>query len=217
MLPLKDRQEAGELLARELARYQGRDDVTVLGLPRGGVLVAAAVARFLHVPMDVFIVRKLGVPWNRELAVGALASGGVRVMDEGLMAELGISLADMKGVIESEERELRRREELYRGAEGLALEGRVAIVVDDGLATGATMAAAVESLRKLRPAQVVVAVPVASDSACEAMARISDACVCLARPRPFHGVGQWYHDFHDVSDREVLAALDGERKAHQSA
>lgn len=217
MLPLTNRQEAGELLAGELARYQGRDDVTVLALPRGGVLVAAEVARILRAPMDVFTVRKLGVPWNRELAVGAIASGGVRVLDEALMGQLGISLADMQGVIESEERELRRREELYRSAQGIAVEGRIVIVVDDGLATGATMAAAVEALHKLRPARVVVAVPVASDSACDAISRRADECVCLSRPRPFHGVGQWYHDFHDVSDREVLSALGGERGAHQSA
>jgi len=204
-----DRQEAGRRLAPLLEAYAGRPDAMVLGLPRGGVLVAAEVASALHLPLDVFTVRKLGVPWNRELAVGALASGGVQVLDEDLMAELGLSMRDLQPVLDEERHELARREQLFRGGRPpLDLTGKTVILADDGLATGATMAAAVDAVRQAGAREIVVAVPVASDSACEALQRRGARCVSLATPRPFYGVGRWYDDFHDTSDAEVLQALE---------
>jgi predicted phosphoribosyltransferase len=207
MLPLADRQEAGRHLAHALRRYEDNPHVTILALPRGGVLVGAEIARELGVALDVFTVRKLGVPWNRELAVGAIATGGVQLLDESLMAELGLTLADMDAVIRAEEQELRRREALYRGDRALVARGRTAILVDDGLATGSSMVAAVTALRDLEPARIVVAVPVASEAAGRLVKAGCDEFVCLATPPSFGGVGQWYDDFHDVSDDEVLAAL----------
>lgn len=203
-----DREQAGRRLAHALGHYAGRPNVIVLGLPRGGVLVAAEVATSLQAPLDVFTVRKLGVPWNRELAVGAIASGEVAVFDHDAMQQLGITMADMADVIAHEERELARRDALFRGGRGpLALNERTVIVVDDGLATGATMTAAVDAIRTLGATRIVAAVPVASDSACDAMRARADECVCLEVPAPFYGVGYWYDDFHDVSDAEVLAVL----------
>lgn len=209
MMHFSDRQEAGRRLAPLLSAYAERPDAIVLGLPRGGVLVAAEVANALQLPLDVFIVRKLGVPWNRELAVGALASGGVQVLDRDLMAELGLTMRDMQPVLDEERRELARREQVYRhGRSPLELAGKTVILADDGLATGATMAAAVDAVRQAGAREIVVAVPVASDSACEAMQRRGVRCVSLAMPRPFYGVGRWYDDFHDTSDAEVLQALE---------
>jgi putative phosphoribosyl transferase len=204
-----DRHEAGRQLAPLLLAYAGQADAVVLGLPRGGVLVAAEVARALKLPLDVFTVRKLGVPWNRELAVGALASGGVQVLDRDLMAELGLSMRDLQPVLDEEVRELARREQVFRaGRPLLELAGRTVILADDGLATGATMAAAVDAVRQAGAREIVVAVPVASDSACEELERRGVRCVSLVMPRPFYGVGHWYDDFHDTSDAEVLQALE---------
>lgn len=208
MMHFTDREHAGRRLARALGQYAGRPDVVVLGLPRGGVLVAAEVAEALHVPLDTFTVRKLGVPWNAELAVGAIASGDVAVFDHDSMRQLGLSMSDLEPVIARETRELARRDAVFRAGRGeLALDGKTVLVVDDGLATGATMSAAVEALRKLGATRIVAAVPVASHEACTSMQAIADECACLERPRPFYGVGAWYEDFHDVSDAEVLDAL----------
>lgn len=213
-----DRLEAGRTLAASLVEYAGRDDVIVLGLPRGGVLVAAEVADALQAPLDVFTVRKLGVPWNRELAVGAIATGGVEVLDRDLMAQLGITMRDMQPVIERELVELARRDALFRAGRGeLRLDGKVVIVADDGLATGSTMVAAVNAIRGLGAARIVAAAPVASDSARDLLQRRADQCVCVEVPAPFYGVGMWYQDFHDVGDEEVLAVLAAHPSTQRTA
>lgn len=213
-----DRQHAGRRLSHALGQYAGNPDVVVLGLPRGGVLVAAEVAEALHAPLDVFTVRKLGVPWNRELAVGAIATGDVAVFDHDAMQQLGLTMDDLREVIRSEELELARRDALFRGGRPpLALVDKIVIVVDDGLATGATMTAAIDALRKLGATRIIAAVPVASDSACDLIHHRADECVCLQVPNPFYGVGYWYEDFHDVSDAEVMAVLADHPPAAQTA
>ena len=207
-LPFADRAAAGEALARSLLRYAGRSDVTVLGLPRGGVPVAAAVAAALNAPLDVFTVRKVGVPGHRELAMGALASGGAQVLNHELIAELDIPEVAVGRVIAEEERELKRREQVFRaGREPLDIAGRIAILVDDGLATGSTMHAAVLAIRELGPSRVVVAVPVGSVEACGKLERVADEVTCVFIPRSFAAVGQWYFDFSETSDAEVTALL----------
>lgn len=208
-----DRSDAGRLLAAQLSDYADRADVIVLALPKGGVPVAAEVASALGAPLDVLAVRKIGVPWNPEFALGAIASGGLLVLDMESLGQLGLSRADVEPVIQAERRELTRRESLYRkGREFPALEGHVVILVDDGLATGATMQAAVAALRTRRPALVVVAVPVASRSACAMLEPIVDRVVCVATPEPFFGVGMWYDDFSQTSDEEVLSLLTRHRE-----
>lgn len=208
VVPFADRTAAGEELAGHLRRYAGRDDVIVLGLPRGGVPVAAAVAGALDAPLDVFTVRKLGVPGHPELAMGAIASGGARVMDHQLMAEIGVTSAQLAAVVAAEEQELARRERLFRhGRQPLRVADRTAILVDDGLATGSTMRGAVQAIRALGPARVVVAVPVGSAPACERLARVADEVICARIPRHFHAVGQWYLDFSETSDAEVSRLL----------
>lgn len=208
MIRYTDREAAGRRLARALGQYAGHPNVIVLGLPRGGVIVAAEVAEALRVPLDSFTVRKLGVPWNPELAVGAIATGDVVVFDHDSMRDIGLTMHDLAPVIEREEQELARRDAVFRAGRGeLAVRGKTAIVVDDGLATGATMTAAVEALRKLGAERIVSAVPVAAEGACTSLRALADECACLETPRPFYGVGAWYDDFHDVSDEEVLDAL----------
>jgi predicted phosphoribosyltransferase len=208
VVPFANRKEGGEELAGHLRRYAGRADVIVLGLPRGGVPVAAVVAGALDAPLDVFTVRKLGVPGHRELAMGAIASGGARVVDHQLMAEVGVTAGQLEAVVAAEEQELARRERLFRGGRPpLRVADRVAILVDDGLATGSTMRAAVRAIRALGPARVVVAVPVGSAQACEQLAKVADEVVCVRIPRPFHAVGQWYRDFSETSDAEVSRLL----------
>ena len=207
-LPFADRVEAGKELAGQLQRYAGRADVSVLGLPRGGVPVAAAVAATLGAPLDVFVVRKIGMPGHRELAIGAIASGGARVLNHELIAELGVSDPAVAAVIAEEERELARRERLYRsGRPPLDVAKRVAILVDDGLATGSTMRAAVRALRDLDPARIVVAVPVGSAEACRDLEAVADEVICARIPRHFMAVGRWYVDFSETSDSEVTDLL----------
>lgn len=207
-LPFEDRIDAGKTLAALLQRYAGRTDVVVLGLPRGGVPVAAAVAAALAAPLDVFTVRKIGVPGHRELAMGAIASGGCRILNHALIAELGISERAVGAVIAEEERELARREAVYRsGRPPLSVSGRIVILVDDGLATGSTMRAAVNALRDLDPARIVVAVPVGSQEACRDLEAVADEVVCARIPSYFLAVGRWYVDFSETSDAEVNELL----------
>lgn len=204
MVVFKDRTDAGKRLAEELEEYSGRDDVILLALPRGGVPVAFEVAKKLSLELDVFIVRKLGVPGYEELAMGAISSGGVKVMNMSVVDSLQITGEDIDSVVEAEREELERREELYRkGKEKLDVTNRTAILIDDGLATGATMKAAVQALRAQKPENIVVAVPTASREACEEFAADVDKTVCLTTPEPFYGVGAWYEDFAQTSDQEV--------------
>jgi predicted phosphoribosyltransferase len=203
----RDRTEAGQYLAGRLASYRG-SDVLVLGLPRGGVPVAYEIAAALDAPLDVFVVRKLGVPGHPELAMGALASGGVRVLNEEVITELGISPEQVEAVTFSEQAELVRREQRYREGRRLPpLEGRTVILVDDGLATGSTMRAAVAAVRQHRPRRVVVAVPVGARETCRVLASEADEVVCGRIPEPFYAVGLWYQDFTQTTDDEVRELL----------
>lgn len=204
----RDRAEAGRELARLLGAYAGRGDVVVLGLARGGVPVAAEVARALGAPLDVFGVRKLGVPGREELALGAIASGGVRVLNEALVATLGLSPDWLETIEDAELRELVRRELAYRGDHPPPkVDGRTVILVDDGLATGATMRAAVLAVRQGRPARIVVAVPVASPYAIAALQAEADDVLSVLAPDDLHSVGAWYRDFAQTTDSEVRALL----------
>lgn len=207
--PYRDRREAGRRLAAGLAAYRGRTDVLVLGIPRGGVPVAYELARALGAPLDVIVVRKLGVPFQPELAMGAIASGGIRVLNVDVVEELGYPDSVIEAVAERELRELERREHAYRG-ERPALDpaGKTAIVADDGLATGSSMRAAVTSLRTRAAAAVVVAVPVGAQSTCREIGRIADDVVCPLQPETFMAVGQWYEDFGQTSDDEVRQLLE---------
>jgi predicted phosphoribosyltransferase len=203
-----DRRDAGRQLAQALRGYTGRDDVVVLALPRGGVPVAFEVARALRVPLDVFLVRKLGAPGHEELAMGAIASGGVRVLNPDIVRGLRVDSAQLEAVAAREQRELERRERAYRdGRAEPPLHDRIAIVIDDGLATGATMRAAVKALRSRGPARVVVAVPVGAEDTCTTLRREADEVVCLRTPYPFGGVGMWYDDFSQTEDDEVQQLL----------
>jgi predicted phosphoribosyltransferase len=204
----RDRTEAGQVLAEKLRAYAGRDDVIVLALPRGGVPVGFEVARALGAPLDVFVVRKLGVPGHEELAMGAIASGGVRVLNHDVVHGMGIPERVIEAVAAAEERELARREQLYRdGRPAPDVRGRIVILVDDGLATGSTMRAAVAALRELGPKRIVVAVPTASPAACAEFAEIVEEAVCAITPEPFYAVGMWYEDFSQTTDDEVRTLL----------
>jgi predicted phosphoribosyltransferase len=204
----RDRYEAGRRLALALQSFEGRADVTVLALPRGGVPVGYEVARALGVPLDVFIVRKLGLPGQREFAMGAIASGGVTLLDQQLIAQLRVSRAAVDDVVAAERAELARRERLYRGSRPpLDLRDRTVILVDDGLATGSSMMAAIAAVREQDPASIIVASPVGSREACQAIAALTDGCLCATIPEPFHAVGLWYEDFGDTSDEEVRTLL----------
>jgi predicted phosphoribosyltransferase len=204
----RDRREAGRLLAERLKAYANRPDVLVLALPRGGVPVAYEVARGLGAPLDVFIVRKLGIPGYEELAMGAVASGGVRVLNDQIVERLGIPDHLIDDVAAREQQELSRRERLYRGGRPPPdVRGRTVILVHDGLATGATMHAAIHGLRQQEPARIVVAVPTASRETCEEMRAEVDDVVCAITPEPFHAVGLWYQDFSQTTDEEVRDLL----------
>lgn len=217
-LPIKDRVAAGRELARALRAYAGRDDVVVLALPRGGVPVAYEIARQLDADLDVLIVRKLGAPGQRELAVGAIASGGVRVLNEDIVAALGLSGADIDALARDEMRELERRERLYRGERPhAAIQGRSVILVDDGIATGATIRAGIAALRKMKPARIVVAVGVAPPDTVRILEREADEVACLATPEPFRAVGRWYGVFDQVGDDEVKDTLSAAWKQRHGA
>ena len=211
-----DRGDAGRRLAAALSEFKGRTDVLVLALPRGGVPVAFEVARALDVPLDVFIVRKLGVPGHEEFAMGAIASGGVRLVDDSVVRDLRISDREIQRVADAEQRELERRERQYRGDRPLAdVAGRTVILVDDGLATGASMRVAVAALRQEHPGRIVVAVPIAPPETCQALRREADVVVCAVTPEPFFAVGLWYDDFSQTMDEEVVELL--ERGRHELA
>ncbi len=209
----RDRHEAGLRLAETLQSYGNRADVIVLALPRGGVPVGYEIATRLGVPLDLLVVRKLGVPGHEELAMGAIASGGVEIVEPRLLDRLGISERALARVVGRERAELARRERLFRGERPpLEIAGKTVIVVDDGLATGATMVAAVQSLRSRHPARIVVAVPVASRETCDAFRALVDQVICLVTPEPFRAVGIWYDDFSQTSDTEVRELLDRARE-----
>ena len=203
-----DRRDAGRRLAVELGRWTDRPDVVVLALPRGGVPVGFEVAEALHAPLDVFLVRKLGFPGQEEFAMGAIASGGVRVVDRALIERAEVPEVVVSRVVEREERELRRRERLFRGdLPPVEAAGRTVILVDDGLATGSSMRAAVEALRARKAARIVVAVPVGPREAVRDLSRRADEVVCLAIPEPFLAVGRFYEDFDQTTDDEVVDLL----------
>ena len=214
----RNRREAGRLLATKLAAYANRPDVIVLALPRGGVPVAYEVARTLNAPLDIFLVRKLGVPGYEELAMGAIATGGVRVLNDQLVGGLRIPDYIVDEVAASEQQELARRERLYRGNRPAPdVRGRTVILVDDGLATGATMLAAVKALRQQQPARIVVAVPTASPETCEQLRAEVDDIICAITPEPFHAVGLWYEDFSQTTDEEVRELLARSAEATRAA
>jgi predicted phosphoribosyltransferase len=216
----RDRVEAGRALARHLLKYADQPDVIVLALPRGGVPVAYEVARRLHAPLDVFLVRKLGLPGHEELAMGAIASGGVRVLNDNVVRMLSVPTRVIDAVAQLEQAELQRREALYRvNRPAPQVEGKTVILIDDGLATGSTMRAAAEALRRQNPAKLIVAVPVAAAETCEAFRDLVDEVICAATPEPFHAVGVWYGDFSQTSDdevRDLLARANREHAADRS-
>jgi putative phosphoribosyl transferase len=208
MMGYKNRSDAGKRLAAKLQIYAGRTDVVVLGLPRGGIPVAFEVARKLELPLDVFVVRKLGVPAHEELAMGAIASGGIRVLNEDVVRSLNISGEIIESVARKQSDELKRREQLYRGNRpDLDVRDLTIILVDDGLATGATMRAAVQALRRQKPVSIIVAVPAAAPEACEELGEEADDIVCAITPDPFFSVGSWYQDFSQTTDEEVRQLL----------
>jgi putative phosphoribosyl transferase len=211
-----NRTDAGRQLASSLAHYAGRSDVLVLGLPRGGVPVAFEIAAELDAPLDVFIVRKLGLPGHEEFGIGAIATGNVRVVDNSVLEAYGVDGVTLDRITERERLELQRRERLYRDDRPFpTVAGRVVILVDDGLATGSTMRAAIAALREKEPREIVVAVPVGAPETCAAMKKLADEVVCLAKPDPFYAVGLWYEHFEQTDDEEVHELL--ERAASRAA
>jgi putative phosphoribosyl transferase len=203
-----DRREAGRRLAQALDRYAGRADLAVLALPRGGVPVGYEIAAALQAPLDIFEVRKLGVPGHEELAMGAIGSGGAYYLNDEIIESLGIPRAELMATIDREYQELERREKLYRDDRPrLPVTGKSVILVDDGLATGSTMRVAIEALRRQAPTAIVVAVPVAPAQTCHELRGLADDVICLEAPNPFYAVGFWYVDFQQVSDDEVRSLL----------
>lgn len=214
----RDRRQAGRVLGEALAHYAGRSGVIVLALPRGGVPVGFEVARAINAPFDVFLVRKLGFPGNEEFAMGAIASGGVRVLDEALLRRVGISPAAVERVVQQEERELRRREYAFRGKlPPVELAGRTVILVDDGLATGASMRAAVKAARERGARRIVVATPVGPAETVRELARLADEVVCPSTPEPFLAVGRFYQNFDQTEDTEVVELLEESRASEPKA
>ena len=206
--PFRDRRDAGRVLAGRLTAYANRSDTVILALPRGGVPVAYEIAQALHAPLDIFLVRKLGVPGHEELAMGAIASGGVRVMNDEIVGMFGLREQDIASVAAREATEIARRERAYRGDHPpLPVRDKTVILIDDGLATGATMRAAAQAIRAQGPAKLVIAVPVAASSTCDAFRAEVDEIVCAATPEPFYGVGLWYQDFSQTTDDEVRTLL----------
>ncbi|QAU34751.1 phosphoribosyltransferase [Janthinobacterium sp. 17J80-10] len=204
----KNREEAGALLAQRLAAYAGRDDVLILALPRGGVPVGFAIAQALGLPLDIMLVRKLGVPGHEEYAMGAIASAGASILHRDVINSLGITMATVEQVKRREAAELERRERLYRARRPPpSMQGRTVILVDDGLATGATMQAALQAARAGKPARVIIAVPVAPPETCHSLQGQADDIVCLQSPEFFQAVGQWYEHFDQTSDEEVIELL----------
>jgi predicted phosphoribosyltransferase len=212
LMKFQNRADAGRQLANELSAYRKRTDVLVLALPRGGVPVALEVAEALDAPLDVFLVRKLGVPGHEELAMGAISTGGVRILNDQVVEYLHVSRQAIEEATAHERRELERRERRYRhGRDPVDPRGKIVLVVDDGIATGASMLAAVEALRKLGPSRIVVAVPVAPPSTIRKLAAVADEVICVFAPEPFDAVGRFYEDFAQTTDEEVCAILRSER------
>jgi putative phosphoribosyl transferase len=208
ILHFKDRVQAGELLAQQLTAYQGRPDVVILALPRGGVPVAYQVASQLDLPLDIIIVRKIGMPGHKEFAIGAIASGGAHYLQDDVIQAFSVPQPAVDLVLQEEEIELKRREKLYRhGRPAIPLLHQTAIVIDDGLATGSSMKAAIQAVRKQQPRHIIVAVPVASHSAIESLQTDVDEVISLSTPEPFFAVGQWYERFDQTSDQEVIRLL----------
>jgi len=213
----RNRQDAGRRLASRLEKYANREDVIVLGVPRGGVPVAFELATTLNLPLDIFVSRKLGVPWHEELAFGAIGSGGVRVLNSSVVEELGISDRDIAMVTEAEREELGRRERLYRGSRPpLDVSGRTVILVDDGIATGSSIRAAIQALRQMKPAAIVVATPVAPQETCNRLQYEVDELVCVEMPELFYAIGEFYNDFSQVTDEKVNELLDSASRLRES-
>jgi putative phosphoribosyl transferase len=211
-----NRTHAGRVLATMLEEYRQRPELLVLALPRGGVPVAFEIALALHASLDVFLVRKLGLPGQEELAMGAIATGGVRVLNDDIVKHLGIPDHVIEAVTQAEQRELARRELAYRGGrQPPDVRGRAVILVDDGLATGSTMRAAARALRQQRPACIIVAVPVAAASTCQEFRQEVNRIICATTPEPFYGVGQWYEDFSQTTDEEVRILLERAAQDYQ--
>jgi putative phosphoribosyl transferase len=207
-----NRSDAGQALAKQLGLYADREDVMILGIPRGGVVVAGEVASVLNAPLDIFVVRKLGVPGHEELAFGAVASGGVRILDRELIEAMELSTREIERVTRTERAELQRRETVYRGDRpALKVKGLTVLVVDDGIATGSSMLAGIRALRQLSPARIVVAAPVAPESTCKRLRGEVDDLVCVYTPQLFHAIGQFYEDFSQVTDEEVIGLLERSR------
>ena len=214
MMRFHDRKKAGQLLALQLARYKGCSDVLILALPRGGVPVAHEIASVLHCPLDVLVVRKLGVPGHEEMAMGAIATGGIRLINPDIVSALGITPEAVEDVERKEEAELFRRERSYRGNRGpLDTSNKTIILVDDGIATGATMQAAIASLRQRRVRKIIVASPVAPHSVVLSLRRVADDVVTMLNPEDFGGVGRWYEDFSQTSDEEVQQLLEADHES----
>ncbi len=205
----RNRTEAGQKLASKLEAYFGQPDVVVLAMPRGGVPVGCEIAKALHAPVDIFVVRKLGVPWNPELAMGAVATGGVRVLDEEIVRSLAISAEEIAKVAAAEQAEVERREHAYRkGRAPLPVTGKKVILVDDGIATGSTVRAGVAALRRLKPARIVVAVPVAPCAASMMLREVADEVVCTIEAEDFFAISEWYEDFTQLNDADVYSLLE---------